>query len=198
MRDQLNKEFEVVREAKERRIISEEQFQQRLRDIREEFAFKTQDPSVQQGFEGIVKGFGDSEASAESFNAQVGALGKNIRNQLGQSLAGAIANIGKALVTGENAFSNFGDGILKLFGEIALQIGTFFVALGTGYLFSGIPKFEAIAPNLIAAGAALSFLGGVLSAFSGSSSTGAGGAASSTGGGGVSVESPEVAEKMTL
>ena len=74
-------------------------------------------------------------------------------------LSNAAAGLGEALVTGD--FENYGKQILSMLGDLAIQIGSAVIALGTGMLFTPAAGLGA---TYIAAGAGLAILGGALKA----------------------------------
>jgi hypothetical protein len=102
------------------------------------------------------------------------ALFQNVVN----GVQGAFSSIGSALVKGENVFAAFGKSILGLFGDIALQLGQFYLLLGIGNLFLN----PGAAAGQIAAGLGLSVLGGALKALSGGGGATAPSTASTGGG----------------
>lgn len=97
----------------------------------------------------------------QQFKNQVVSI---INNGLARGIAGGIQNIVQSLAKGESVFENFGKFILNAFGDLAIQLGTFFIA-------EGIAAQALIAVNppsaTIAAGAALVALGSVLKSFGG-------------------------------
>jgi hypothetical protein len=74
-------------------------------------------------------------------------------------LSNAAAGLGEALVTGD--FENYGKQILSMLGDLAIQIGSAVIALGTAMLFTPAAGLGA---TYIAAGAGLAILGGALKA----------------------------------
>lgn len=112
--------------------------------------------------------------------ASIQAVGKQAFTTLGQGISTAFTAFAGALKKGENAGKAFEQAIVSTFGNIATQLGTYYITLGLAKLFA-TPKEQAEAGPLIAAGAALAALGGLLgatqSAPSSPSSTGGGVAA---------------------
>jgi len=109
-------------------------------------------------------------------------FGNHAKVVLVQGFGSSLQSVGAALVKGENAFAAFGKSFLGVLGDIAIQAGNLFIALGIAN--KAIPIFGFTGFAAVAAGAALVVLGGALKALSGG-----GAAASSGGGGGVSNES---------
>jgi len=123
----------------------------------------------------------ESKASQESFfegfkqgiielGKSVQNLGKQVASTFVSGFANSFAAMGKALVNGQNAFGEFGKAILVMLGNVAVQMGQFYIAAGIAAMFlnpgSGL--------GMIAGGIGLSILGGVLMALGGSGgSTGA-------------------------
>ena len=88
-----------------------------------------------------------------------------------EGFARSFESIGQAIVKGENAFEAFGKAILGVLGDVAIQAGTMYTLLG-------IASFN---PAQVAAGIALTILGGVLKAVAG----GGGGSSAGAPGGGL-------------
>lgn len=108
-------------------------------------------------------------------------IAKTVKTSLGNGFSNAFSAMGQALVKGEDAFAAFGKAILGMFGDIALQLSAFYLALGIGNLFIN----PAAAAGQLAAGAALGIIGGILKALSGGvGGAGAAPAGASGGGGG--------------
>lgn len=107
-----------------------------------------------------------------------------INNVISTGLQG----LGAQLVKGGNAFAAFGNSILSILGDVAVQMGQLLIAQGLALnsLATSLATFNGA--GAIAAGAALIVLGGALKALSGGAgtSTSGGGFAASTGG----LESP--------
>lgn len=121
---------------------------------------------------GVNEKLGSTKESLKNFNDQANRI---IKNGIVRSIAGGIQNIVTSLAKGEDVFANFGKFLLNTFGDLAIQLGTFFIAQGiaTQALFQVNPPAA-----IIAAGAGLVALGSLLKAFGGGgeSSQGAGGA----------------------
>ena len=99
-----------------------------------------------------------------------------VKNGLAKGISGGIQNIATSLAKGEDVFANFGNFLLGTIGDLAIQLGSFFIAQGIA-----VQAMEAVQPGsgAIVAGAALVAVGSLLKAASGG-----GGASASTGGGG--------------
>ena len=102
-------------------------------------------------------------------------LGAQVKGTFAAGLSNAFAQVGKTLIQGRNMFAAFGKAILSTLGNVAIQMGTFFITTGIAMLFT--PGLAGQGGGLIAAGAALSILGGVLQAIGGG---GAGGGVGAT------------------
>jgi hypothetical protein len=119
-----------------------------------------------------VKGFGKEVAKGlKEGGKQAEDTGKKaefaLKNRFGAGIAGGIQNITQSLLNGENAFSNFGKFLFSLFGDLAIQLGTFFITQGLA-----VEALNAISgTGAIAAGAALVALGTLLKSFSGGASS---------------------------
>lgn len=122
--------------------------------------------------------------------AKVAAQTANIvKGGLAKGIAGGIQNIVTSLAKGEDVFANFGKFLLNTIGDLAIQLGQFFIAEGIA-----VEALNAVSgTGAIAAGAALVALGSLLKAASG----GGGAAASAPGGGGASAPSFASADEPT-
>lgn len=96
--------------------------------------------------------------------AQTGKqVGQQVQQAFGQIAARGIQRLTQTLISGKNAFQNFGKFILGSLGELATQMGTVMLTAGIGMLaLKGLN-----AGSAIAAGAGLIALGTVLNAISG-------------------------------
>lgn len=146
----------------------------------------TQTFSISQAFSAMVAGV---DAAATDFAASAqknfADAGRQAFTTFSQGVGTAFSNVGKALQKGDDALKAFGDSLLQTVGQIAVQLGTTFIAQGIAYLFAGLPN----GPALIGAGAALATIGGILASSGGggapSGSTAGGGVAAAPGGGGL-------------
>ena len=134
----------------------------------------------------LVGSFNAVEGKMDDFVAKMGAMGKQVSSILlsgiANAAAGAFAAFGRALVTGENAMEAFGKAFIGAIGQMAIQLGAFFILAGIGYSF--LIGFQGIGAALIAAGVGLSIFGGVLSAIAAKQqSKGIGGGAGASAGG---------------
>ena len=133
------------------------------------------------GFQQVSSGFvmmaqGAADAASEfslSASKSFKDLGKQAFTSITQGIGGAFAAYGAALRKGENAGDAFVESTLKMFGSLAVNIGTYFVALGAAKLF-GTPQDKVDAIPLMSAGAALAVLGGFLGATTAGPETGGG------------------------
>jgi F0F1-type ATP synthase membrane subunit c/vacuolar-type H+-ATPase subunit K len=111
-----------------------------------------------------------------------------IKSGLVKGISGGIQNLVTSLANGENAFENFGKFILGTIGDLAIQLGQFFIAEGIA-----VEALNAISgTGAIAAGAALVTLGSLLKSFSG------GGASASSGGAASPVSQPSFEDETQL
>ena len=95
-------------------------------------------------------------------------------------LSKGFAQVGANLVNGASAFQDFGKIMLGVLGDIALQFGATLMLMGIGKVLLGDPS----GAGLIAAGVALSILGGALKAMAGGAGSNAGGVSAAGAGGG--------------
>lgn len=126
---------------------------------------------------GITK-MQDGLLTLKTFGEVMADLGKNVGSvvansfvELGSSVAGAFGEMAAGVMT----LKAFGDSILDFFGNLASQIGKFFIQTGIGMLF--IDPFAGA--GLMAAGLALSFMGGILGGKGSGNAKGSGGGRSS-------------------
>lgn len=121
--------------------------------------------------EGMIEGLTDIAGNMRS-------LGKTMSSTLVNGFTNAFSSMGKALVTGQNAFNEFGKSMLSMLGTLCIQVGQFLILAGLGFSFLplGFSGFGAIA-----AGVALTILGGVLQALGGGGATPATSGAGTTG-----------------
>ncbi len=117
---------------------------------------------------------------------------QNILNSgIKTGIVNSVAAIGTAVAKGQNAFKAFGSQIFSIMGDIAIQLGATFIAIGIGV--------EAIRNSIIgltggpalAVGLALVLLGGFLKGLGGGGSS-SGPTTPAAGGGGVSGGDPSV------
>lgn len=122
-------------------------------------------------FNNVAIGINNTKEQMQKVAQQTAGI---VRNGLAKGIAGGIQNIVTSLANGENVFKNFGKFILSTFGDLAIQLGTFFIAQGIA-----IEALNAVSgTGAIAAGAALVALGSILKSFSGSGGASASSAAS--------------------
>ncbi len=113
-------------------------------------------------------------------------LSDQLRGGFINGVASAFSAFGAALANGENGFAAFGKSILRTLGQLAIQVGSFFIAVGAGLTATTV-LFGFSGGAAIAAGIALTILGGALQALGGGggggATAGAPAAGSDTGGG---------------
>jgi hypothetical protein len=128
---------------------------------------------------GFAAAFSRTTLLGEKFRTDLQGRLNSAFTAFRDGVAGSFASIGQALVKGENAFAAFGKALLGVFGDLAIQIGTFYFLLGLANLFLN----PAAAAAEIAGGLALIVLGGALKALAGGGGGGASAGASAGGGG---------------
>ena len=96
---------------------------------------------------------------------------KMIRDAMARAISSGIQNVISSLAKGESVFKNFADFVLTTFGDLAIQLGQFYIAQGlaNATLLKQNPGAQ------IAAGAALVALGSILKSFFSKGLSGAGG-----------------------
>lgn len=130
--------------------------------------------------QGIVKDAETAEERNKRLKQSFVDVGDTARNSFAAGISTAFAQVGKALVNGENAIKAFGSAVLGVIGQVAQQIGQSFILQGAAIFVNPLQGGPAVGGPIIAAGAALSAFGGALSAFSGG---GGGGPSASAAGG---------------
>lgn len=111
-----------------------------------------------------------------------------------RSIESGLSKIGENLAKGQGAFDNFGNVLLGIFGDLAIQIGGILIGMGIGIenLKVALATFNGAA--LVAAGATLIVLGGALKALSGGMGSAA--TAPSSSGGGIAT-TPSATTELT-
>lgn len=130
---------------------------------------------------GFRSAFGQIALTSELFRAGLQTKLNSAFASFRDGFVNAFAAIGQAMVKGEDAFGAFGKVILGMFGDLAIQLGSFYLLLGLGNLFLN----PAAAAGQIAAGIGLGILGGALKAMGSGGGATAGAAPAAAAGGGV-------------
>lgn len=112
--------------------------------------------------------------SVTEMNEMARSLAASMKGTITNGFTNAFSAIGGALVKGENAFAAFGKAILGMFGDLAIQLGQYYMLLGIASLWTN----PAAGAGMIAGGAALMVLGGALKALAGGGGGGGAGASS--------------------
>lgn len=113
-----------------------------------------------------------SATAASDMQKNVASINAAFRNQLANGISSAIQSFTKSLVLGQGGFENFAKSMLGIAGDMAIQLGTMFIA--SGISIELLQKTPATAGLSIAvAGAALVAVGTVLKAVSGGGGGGA-------------------------
>jgi len=157
--------------------------------------------SLSDLFSGLGTGFAATQKQIQSGAVKVAKsaafVGQSIKRGIGQGIGAGFGAFGKALVEGENALGAFAKAFLGTLGQMMIQQGTAFILQGLG--FSVIPGLQGNGATLIAAGAGLATLGGVLTAIGGGGGAAPAGGGVAVGGGlggGGPVESGFAAEEV--
>lgn len=160
--------LDANREKVERALDAEKK---KTSDVR-----KAQVNIAEEAFKRIANIFSENsfkiQVSQQELEATAVQSFKRIGAAAVEGFARSFEAVGSAIVKGENAFEAFGKAILGVLGDVAIQAGTLYTLLG-------IASFN---PAQVAAGIALTILGGVLKAVAG----GGGSSGSASPGGGVS------------
>ena len=185
--DKLATEQELLSNAFELKLISEDEFFARSLELSNRFeeaklAAKPPETSLEDQAIQFDDFFNQVGAGMQSFAKTAQVTGKSVAASLTNGIANAAGSafsaFGAALVNGDNALKAFAQAFISAIGQMAVQQGTAFILQGIGYQF--VPGFQGIGAGLIGAGAALAVFGGALSAFAGGGKSGASSAGSST------------------
>lgn len=135
-------------------------------------------------------------STTEGLQDQAKQTAAIVRNSLGRGIAGAVSLLVKNLQAGKSAFADFGKFVAGVFGDLAIQLGQFFII--EGFAVEALKSLGGAAA--VKAGVALVALGTLLKASSGAGGSGAatagtsGGAADSFAGGSTPADGGVVAE----
>lgn len=122
-----------------------------------------------------------NEEFAKKQKQQWVSLASTAQNVFSTQMGTAFQAFGAALAKGEDAGKAFQNAMIGIFGDIAIQLGNFYIAKGIA--ISADPLTPGSGIGLIAAGAALNVLGGALKASAGGGSAGSTASAGAGGGG---------------
>jgi len=149
--------------------------------------------------------FGSVSVSINQTSEQMAAAAKKIgaiiKGGLGKAIAGGIQNVVNSLLQGKDAFGNFAKFILSTFGDLAIQLGQFFIVQGIAVeALKSLGGAAAIAAGaaLVALGTILKSAGGGGSALSGAGGGGGGGAQPAFAGGAAGEEDGVIADPDSL
>jgi len=143
----------------------------------------------------IVQGINTSiESSVDGVTKKLSnmaiAANKIINNQFAKSISGGIQNVIQSMAKGEDVMQNFTKFVVGAFGDLAIQLGEFYIAQG----IANLALIKVDPTSQIATGAALVALGGIMKSFA---SGGIGGAAGGdTSNAGFSTEAPSVVDDV--
>jgi TP901 family phage tail tape measure protein len=169
------RQLEILRKSRELKLIQEEEFNLREKEVRRVFAEQIQAINDQQtlnsvaSFENIGKAF---KVLGRNVQVTAGQIAKISTNVLANGLGRAFDSVGRSIAEGRNAFTAFAEGIKSIFGDLASALGDYYIKTGVAQLAS---TGGAKGGETVAAGAALKIFGGILGA------AGAGGGASGGG-----------------
>lgn len=182
MEDGLTKE-ESKQMLYEQNLLDEEAYQARLAEIEKEFLnLKSQDKETYNALVASAdeKWRSDQEKRTREMNARMAADGKAagmaIKNALVNTISQSIQTLVQNLMAGQNAFHNFTKLLLNLAGDLAIQLGTMFMATGIGMMALG----EINPLTAILAGAGLIAVGTIMKGMAGGKATDASGGGGAT------------------
>lgn len=180
---------ETYREQGDAFIASFQEFTETLKatatdtESGDSFLAKLFEPFKQENIDAIIE---NTKRLKDGMSTNIQGISKEITDvakkasfdlgsRLGNAIAGGIQNVVNSLLSGQDAFGNFAKFILGVVGDLAIQLGTFFIIQGIA-----VEALKSISgAGAVAAGAALVALGSLLKGLSGGAGAGA------IGGGGV-------------
>lgn len=186
--------LEKARAFNDDRILSEQDFQIRLSEVKSQaaeqerikieelrqsqFVFEEEQRQLLLNREMNLADFASNSsdvfgALAKEFQVTSKDIGRSIIQGIGGGAGSAFAAFGKAIATGENALEAFAKALFQSISQQAVALGTSYILQGTAMLFSPNPLDNKKAPFLLKSGAALAAFGGALSGLSSGSAGGA-------------------------
>lgn len=176
----LNESFNTFKEEAQATFTDEETGKSFLAPILDVFSAENVNNTI-QNVETLSQGL---DKNLTKIGKKVTATAKTasfeLQNRLGGAIAKGVANITQSLIAGENVFDNFSKFLLGTFGDLSIQLGTFFIIQGIA-----VEALKAVSgAGAVVAGIALVALGTFLKSFSGGATGAAAGAGAGIGGGG--------------
>jgi hypothetical protein len=147
-----NEKLEVLRQSFENQLIQEQEFNMLQKQVRE---------SALQQIAEIEKR--ENEKRTKSLQENQNRINSIVNSGFANAISGGIQNVIGSLAKGENVFKNFASFIVSTFGDLAIQLGQFYIAQGLANL--ALLKLDPTAT--IATGASLVALGAILKSFAG-------------------------------
>lgn len=131
-----------------------------------------------------VKTKESTDGVVDNFKDVATKIGPIIQNGIVRMVSTGIETIGASLVQGGSAFNNFGNVVIGLMGDLAIQVGTAILTTGQAIEALRASVVSMFGGQAIAAGIALIALGGAMKAYAGSATETAasGSVAAQTGG----------------
>lgn len=139
-----------------------------------------------QGMDSKLKAFqSNTTKAANGVSDAVKKASFDMNNMVGQGIASSVNIMTKAILKGQNMMKAFASTILSVFGDAAIQLGTFFII--NGLAIEALKSISGL--GAVAAGVALIALGTVMKSLGNAGASGAGagigaGAGADFGGGG--------------
>jgi len=116
-----------------------------------------------------------TQVTADKLKQTQKQVNQIVNQGITRAISGGIQNIANSLAEGENVFENFGNFVLTTFGDLAIQLGQFYIAQGIANL-----ALKNVDPTgTIAAGAGLVALGSIIKSFGSSGGSSSSGVAAS-------------------
>ena len=184
LRQQQTQQLEALRIGLENNLILKEEFlvleEQLNRDFANRIALAQEESDLRRvaSFENVTAAF---KIHAKNMKTTSGELAKTLLDLSVRGFGNAFRSMGAAIAQGGNAMQAFADSIKAVFGDLAGAIGDYYIKRGV----AGVAANEPGAGAMIAAGAALKVLSGVLGAGATAGGTAGAGGGVAGGAGGV-------------
>jgi hypothetical protein len=158
IRKREDEALETLRLSYENKIMSESEYQNLRRQVIEDANIKVADLEAK---------------AAKKRKEMLDQANKIMNSAMANALSSGIQNIVQSLAKGESIFKNFSSFIIQTFGDLAIQLGQFYIAQGLANmaLLSANPGAQ------IATGVALVALGSIMKSFFAGGLGGGGGVA---------------------
>ena len=170
---QQDQKFEILRQSLETGLITQEEFNARALQLREQFNERQDEQDRQRALnaEASLSNIGNAWANlAKDTKIRAGEIARIANTVLVNGLGRTFQSIGAAIASGQSALQAFADGVKGIFSDLASSLGDYYIKQGIARLAAGEPGGSAV----LSAGIGLKVLSGLLGASgSGASASGA-------------------------